>query len=127
MPSTGSPTSRYASLARLLLRYGRSDLVSGAGLDIHDGDSERSAGDVPTAEAFAADLEAMGPTYTKLGQLLSTRADLLPPSYIEALGRLQDEVKPFGFDEVQRIVEQDLGAGLRHLFADFDATPLAAA
>lgn len=127
MPSTGSPTSHYASLARLLLRYGRSDLVSGAGLDMHDGDSERSAGDVPTAEAFAADLEAMGPTYTKLGQLLSTRADLLPPSYTEALAHLQDEVEPFGFDEVQRIVEQDLGASLRHLFADFDATPLAAA
>jgi len=124
---SGSATARYASLARLLLRYGRSDLVRGAGLDTIDVDDGAAAEDSGTAEAFAADLERMGPTYTKLGQLLSTRFDLLPPPYTEALSRLQDEVEPFPFDEVKEIVEAELGADLRHLYDTFDPEPLAAA
>jgi predicted unusual protein kinase regulating ubiquinone biosynthesis (AarF/ABC1/UbiB family) len=127
MDSTRSATARYASLARLLLRYGRSDLVRGAGLDTLTGDTAAADGDPATAEAFAADLERMGPTYTKLGQLLSTRFDLLPAPYTEALSRLQDEVEPFDFADVQRIVEEDLGAGLRHLYEEVDPEPLAAA
>lgn len=127
MDATGSATARYASLARLLLRYGRSDLVRGAGLDTFATEAEALEGDTDTAEAFAADLERMGPTYTKLGQLLSTRFDLLPAPYTEALGRLQDEVEPFSFDEVRQIVEAELGAGLRHLYDHVDPEPLAAA
>ncbi len=131
MSSPTSSTNRYASLARLLLRYGRSDLVSGAGHDeldaaFHDED-EALPGDPATAEAFAADLEAMGPTFTKLGQLLSTRSDLLPTAYTEALSRLQDEVEPFAFADVEAIVEAELGADVRHLFARFDPEPLASA
>ena len=81
---------RYTALVRLLVRHGRSDLVAGAGLDEFDVDEERPAGDEGRAEAFAADLEELGPTYIKLGQLLSTRFDLLPPAYTTALARLQD-------------------------------------
>ncbi len=69
----------------------------------------------------------MGPTYIKLGQLLSTRFDLLPPAYTTALTRLQDSVEPFPFEEVREIVETELGASLRHLFDSFDETPVAAA
>jgi predicted unusual protein kinase regulating ubiquinone biosynthesis (AarF/ABC1/UbiB family) len=127
MPSPSSSTNRYASLARLLLRYGRSDLVSSAGLDEYDDGSDGLDGDSGTAEAFAADLEAMGPTFTKLGQLLSTRSDLLPTSYTEALSRLQDEVEPFAFEEVAAIVQDELGADVKHLFAQFDPMPLASA
>jgi ubiquinone biosynthesis protein len=127
MDSTGSATVRYAALARLLLRYGRADLVSGAGLDTYVGEASALEGDTDTAQALAADLERMGPTYTKLGQLLSTRFDLLPAAYTDALSRLQDEVEPFSFEEVKQIVEGSLGADLRHLYEHFDPEPLAAA
>ncbi len=120
--------SRYADLVRLLLRYGRSDLVAGAQLDeFAIGDEPVAKGSQRTAEAFARDLEEMGPTYIKMGQLLSTRFDLLPPAYTEALTRLQDTVQPFPFEEVQEIVESELGVRLKDVFADFDEEPLAAA
>src|SRR5690606_28666428 len=78
-------------------------------------------------EAFAHDLEAMGPTYIKLGQLLSTRFDLLPPAYTKALARLQDDVAPFDFDQVRELVEEELGGRLEDLYDQFDPEPLAAA
>jgi ubiquinone biosynthesis protein len=118
---------RYTALVRLLVRHGRSDLVSGAGLDSYVADGEIPARDVDRAEAFAGDLEAMGPTYIKLGQLLSTRFDLLPPAYTTALSRLQDEVEPFPYPQVAALVAEELGSDIRHLFADFDTEPLAAA
>ena len=120
--------SRYADLVRLLLRYGRSDLVTGSGLsDVEVGTSAGAEGDTATAESFAADLERMGPTWIKLGQLLSTRHDLLPAAYTEALSRLQDHVEPFDGDVAVQIVEEELGARLRHLFEEFDPEPVAAA
>ena len=61
---------------------------------------------VADAEALASDLEEMGPTFIKLGQLLSTRSDLLPPPYLHALARLQDRVEPFGFDVVEETVDR---------------------
>jgi predicted unusual protein kinase regulating ubiquinone biosynthesis (AarF/ABC1/UbiB family) len=114
---------RYKDIAVLLVRYGRSDLVSQVGLDGVD-DVDVTKGD---ATQLAADLERLGPTYVKLGQLLSPRADLLPPAYIAALSRLQDDVAPFGFDEVERIVETELGARISRAFQIFDNVPLASA
>lgn len=125
--SSASSTSRNARLVGLLLRHGRSDLVSGAGLDDLAPADGPPDGDGDLAERFARDLEAMGPTYIKLGQLLSTRVDLLPPAYTTALAGLQDDVAPFPFADVERIVEEDLGASIRHLFAEFEEEPLAAA
>ncbi|GAA1152343.1 ABC1 kinase family protein [Nocardioides aquiterrae] len=126
-----SRTRRYAAIARFLIRHGRSDLVSGASLDEYaDAGAEDGVGDDGTtdrAEAFAADLEAMGPTFIKLGQLLSTRFDLLPPSYTTALSRLQDEVEPFDVDIVRTTIADELGSEARHLFTDFDPEPVAAA
>lgn len=121
--------SSYTDLVRLLLRYRRTDLLAGAQLDefaIGDDDAVE-VGSEKTAEAFAADLERMGPTYIKMGQLLSTRFDLLPPAYTEALTRLQDTVEPFPFEQVQEIVESELGARIKDLFATFDEEPLASA
>ena len=76
---------------------------------------------------LARDLEKLGPTFVKLGQLLSSRTDLLPPASIEALSRLQDEVKPFSFGDVERIVEAELGVRLSKAFGLFEAEPMAAA
>jgi len=63
----------------------------------------------------------------KLGQLLSTRADLLPPVYLAALARLQDSVAPFPFTDVEAIVQSELGVRLSKAFREFDPEPLAAA
>lgn len=118
--------ARYRDIARLLIRYGRSDLVT----DLQIEGLEPEDREVPLcedAEQLARDLERLGPTFIKLGQLLSTRVDLLPRPYTDALTRLQDSVEPFGFDEVEQIVSDELGVGLSHAFASFDREPLAAA
>ena len=116
--------SRYRDIARLLVKHGRKDLIGA------DEDVDASGDDVPTEEdgaELAADLEAMGPTFVKLGQLLSTRADLLPPVYLRALSRLQDRVKPFPFEQVERIVTTELGVRMSQAFEEFSARPVASA
>jgi predicted unusual protein kinase regulating ubiquinone biosynthesis (AarF/ABC1/UbiB family) len=123
---------RYAGMARLFYKYGSRDLVARAGLEealLHDQETapnEETEAD-PRAAQLADDLERLGPAYIKLGQLLSTRSDLLPPAYLEALTRLQDRVEPFPFADVEKIVQQELGFRISKGFASFDATPLAAA
>ena len=80
---------RYKDVAMLLVKYGRSDLVKQAGLeDSVDLDETTLENVAPKAEELATDLEHLGPTFIKLGQLLSTRADLLPAPYLDALTRL---------------------------------------
>jgi ubiquinone biosynthesis protein len=119
---------RYKDVALLLVKYGRSDLVKQAGLEEHlELDAQALAETSPKAEELAADLEKLGPTFIKLGQLLSTRADLLPTPYLEALARLQDQIEPFPYDEVDRIVSGEIGVRISKAFADFDPEPLAAA
>jgi ubiquinone biosynthesis protein len=121
---------RYGALARLLVKYGRRDLVEGAGLDaaLSDDRPADAAGEpAPEAAQLADDLEKLGPTYIKLGQLLSTRADILPLDYMEALSRLQDEVAPFPGAEAERIVEEEIGVRMSKLFGSFDPEPIAAA
>ena len=81
----------------------------------------------PEAKELAADLEKLGPTFVKLGQLVSTRADFVPPAYMEALSRLQDHVEPFSFGEVEAIVSVEIGARLSKAFLEFESTPMAAA
>jgi len=117
---------RYRDVARLLLKYGRGDLVpdaSGALTDVRDSPGDAAA----DAAELALELEALGPTFVKLGQLLSTRADLLPTPYLEALGRLQDDVEPLDPAEVTQIIEDELGVRLSKAFGSFDPQPLAAA
>jgi len=119
---------RYSQIARLLWKYGRSDLVKQMELDREVGDAERAAAQAGAKpDELASDLEAMGPTFVKLGQVLSSRPDLLPKVYLQALARLQDDVKPFAFEEVQEIVEQEIGARLSKAFFRFDPEPIAAA
>ncbi len=121
---------RYRDLARLLFKYGRSDLVTRAGLeeilaDETIGIDEQAA--AADGEGLARELEKLGPAFVKLGQLLSTRSDLLPPQYLDALGRLQDKVEPFSFADVERVVQEELGVRLSKGFSVFEAEPLAAA
>ncbi|WP_255451716.1 AarF/UbiB family protein [Thermosynechococcus sp. CL-1] len=72
-------------------------------------------------------LLVLGPTFIKIGQFLSTRFDLLPPAYIEALRKLQDQVPPFDSRRAIALIEQHLGQPLADLYATFDPKPLAAA
>jgi ubiquinone biosynthesis protein len=124
----GEHLKRYKDIASLFMKYGRGDLVKGAGLD----DAlvpETGATAAPPAQAdqLAADLEKMGPTFVKIGQLLSTRADLLPLAYMEALTRLQDKVEPFSYREVEAIVTSELGVRISKAFSEFEEVPVAAA
>ena len=119
---------RYKDVAMLLIKYGRSDLISAAGLEGSVLPDEIAAEtETAPAEDLARDLEQLGPTFIKLGQLLSTRADLMPGPYLEALERLQDSIEPFPYEEVERIVSGELGVRISKAFAEFDPAPLAAA
>ena len=119
---------RYKDVAMLLIKYGRSDLISPAGLEGSILPDEIAAEhETAPAEDLAKDLERLGPTFIKLGQLLSTRADLLPGPYLEALERLQDQIEPFPYEEVERIVSGELGVRISKAFAEFEPAPLAAA
>ncbi len=112
---------RYKDLGALLLAHGRGAWKANRGVDF-DEDAARE-----DAERLACALEEMGPTFVKLGQLLSTRVDLLPPAYTDALARLQDDVEPFSFADVERIVTDELGVRISKAFGYLDHEPLAAA
>src|SRR5436305_2588944 len=120
---------RYKDIARLLVQHGRGDLVKSVdaeeSLGEEAGDAVAGSGGDP--EKLAKDLEELRPTFIKLGQLLSTRSDLLPGPYLDALARLQDKVEPFSFAEVDEIVSNELGVRLSKAFEDFESEPLAAA
>lgn len=120
---------RYTDVAKLLIKYGRSDLIRPAGLEdsVLPDEIAEEAGAAAPAEELAKDLERLGPTFIKLGQLFSTRADLLPGPYLDALERLQDQIEPFPYEEVERIVSSELGVRISKAFADFEPVPLAAA
>jgi ubiquinone biosynthesis protein len=131
MKLSATHLTRYKQIARLLWKYGRSDLVSQMGT-MHEALAEEAKlGPTPGEEALpdqlADDLEAMGPTYVKLGQVLSGRPDLLPAAYLTALTRLQDRVRPFPYAEVEQIVEEDLKVRISKAFSRFDTAPIAAA
>jgi predicted unusual protein kinase regulating ubiquinone biosynthesis (AarF/ABC1/UbiB family) len=119
---------RYRQIAALLWKYGRSDVVQQLGIEDTLEDEERKPPALAGApDQLADDLEAMGPTYVKLGQVLSSRPDLLPEPYMKALERLQDKVKPFPYEEVEEIVAAELGVRISKAFSWFDPKPMAAA
>ncbi len=72
-------------------------------------------------------LDELGPTFVKFGQLLSTRPDVVPPDIVAELRSLQDDVRPFPFEQAERVIEEELGNTLERLFVEFDPTPVAAA
>ncbi|MDB6136974.1 MAG: putative unusual protein kinase, partial [Verrucomicrobiaceae bacterium] len=122
-----SSLKRYRDILTLFYKYGRGDLVQNAPL-IDDPLPHAPAPPLPLeAKDLASDLEKLGPTYVKLGQLISTRADFIPVAYMDALARLQDHVEPFSYEQVQAIVSVEIGARLTKAFQEFDPKPFAAA
>ena len=83
--------------------------------------------DLPTAKRLVRAFSELGPTFVKLGQMLSTRQDLLPEEYVKAFATLQDHVEPFDGLEARRIVQEELAGELSTLFATFDTEPVASA
>lgn len=119
---------RYKDIIRLIAKYGRGDLMKRQELEeIFREEAPHPARGDPKAEELARDLERMGPTFIKLGQLLSTRAELLPMAYLKALSRLQDNVEPFPFDQVEEIITEELGVRMTKIFREFNPAPLAGA
>jgi len=121
---------RLASTIGLFTRYGLADFAKQQGLDGlgHEPEpGEDHAGSPRRAEAFRKRLVELGPAYIKLGQVLSTRPDLLPESYIGELEKLQDDVEQIPVDQVEDIIEQELGGRLSKLFAVFEDKPLGTA
>lgn len=129
MKLSPSHLKRYKEIALLFWKYGRSDIVSQMGADgsIDSEELEPEVEGKSTPDQLAADLEAMGPTYVKLGQVLASRPDLMPAAYLKALARLQDKVQPFSYEEVEKIVTSELGVRISSGFSRFESEPLAAA
>lgn len=123
-----SNLNRYREIAGLLLKYGGRQAVNRAGLDdAIDGRTNRREPETQKADDLAADLERLGPTFIKLGQVLSTRSDMLPPEYVEALSRLQDKVAPFPFEDAERVIADELSIRVSKAFRSIDSAPLASA
>src|SRR5437763_17101653 len=120
--------NRYLQIGLLLVKYGRSDFAQETGLEeTLTADERVTPKEAAKADELATDLEKLGPTFVKLGQLFSTRVELLPRAYLDALSRLQDEVEPFGFGEVEKIVTSEIGIRISKAFSDFESKPIASA
>ncbi len=127
--------NRYRQILAVLLKYGFDDIIELLRIDqyIEIGlqmlKRRRADGDVRHSRAVRVRLaiEELGPTFIKMGQILSTRPDLVPVDFIRELARLQDEVPAFSIAEVRRIVHKETGASIDELFDDFESIPLASA
>jgi ubiquinone biosynthesis protein len=127
--------SRYRQILTILFKYGFGDLLEMLRIDqyIEVGLRMISKNRAARTERLSRPqrlrmaFEELGPTFIKLGQILSSRPDLIPVDYIDELSKLQDEVPPFAFSDVRKVTESELGASLEDLFASLEETPLASA
>ena len=113
--------NRLQQVARILGRHGMgmlASLVPG-----FRGSREM----ITTPERLTQAIQEMGPTFIKLGQILSTRPDVVPQSYIDALQSLQDDVKPIPFSTISSVMNSELGEDWIQLFQSFNEKPLATA
>lgn len=132
MPLRPRHLRRYQQIAEVLTRHGFGAIVAQLGLDRYLSFPQRLLRREPPPEVTPAQhvrlaLEELGSTFVKLGQLLSTRPDILPPDYIAELSQLQDNVPPGPWEPIQALIEGELGGPLGQFFGAFDPTPIAAA
>ncbi len=123
---------RYRQILSSLVRYGYQDVVAALHLEGIVRPFERVAlgNDAPMQDRprrLRLVCEDLGPTFVKLGQLLSTRPDLLPETYTTELAALRNDVRPFPFAQVETILREEYGRPLSELFASIDETPVASA
>ena len=126
---------RYRQILTILLRYGFDDVLDRLKIDYYIKLGKKilpkfKAQDleaITTAERLRLALEELGPTFVKLGQMLSVRPDLVPENFINEFQKLQDEVQPFSVEQARAEIEVQLGQPVEQLFSSFDEIPLAAA
>ena len=118
---------RYIEIGRILTKHGWENLLSRIGLAGHFSLRARRMGVPPGPVQVREALEELGPTFIKLGQILSTRPDLIPAEYAAELEKLQDEAPPFPSAEAILIIKEEFGQPIPELFRSFDESPLAAA
>ena len=122
--------NNYAKFFSFILKYYNSDVVkSTANSVLNEIEKTEISEDEynQKPDELVEDLKKMGPTYVKLGQLLSTRPDLLPENYLQALANLQDDVETVPYEEIQKIFEEEIGVKINKAFELFDPKPLASA
>src|SRR5687767_3157624 len=124
---------RLAATVGLFTRYGLRDFARQQGLidlapeEAAVAEGVNGDGEAGRATAFRKRLVELGPAYVKLGQVLSTRPDLIPEPYIRELQHLQDDVGPVVFADIEQIIQEELGGRISKLFETFDHEPLATA
>jgi ubiquinone biosynthesis protein len=130
-----SHARRYAEIVAVLVKYGFVDVVRAlhltpylnVGRRILTATGKQTSLDADKAQRVRMALEALGPTFVKFGQALSTRVDLLPSDVVAELTKLQDDVAPLPSGACERIIEEVFGQPISTLFESFDPMPLAAA
>jgi len=133
-PATRS-LGRLSEIAQVMVRHGFGYFLEAHKLtDLLPGRSSELRLAAASADGASARgqhlrdlLDELGPTFVKFGQLLSTRPDVVPPDIISELRGLQDDVRPFPFEQAERVIEEDLGNSIDRLFLDFEREPVAAA
>lgn len=126
---------RYRHIVSVLFKYGFGEFIERLeienyveiGLQMVLRDRWEGLEQLSRPERLRRVLEELGPTFIKLGQMLSTHSDFLPAEYMRELERLQDNVSPFPYEEVRSIVEEELGGKLAEFYEEFQPEPLAAA
>ncbi len=125
---------RYRQIIRVLIKYGFGHLLEYMNLSHFVARSRRlfrrtesKIAELTPAERMRLALEELGPTFVKFGQLLSTRPDVIPMSYVMEFAKLQDNVPSFSYDEVRQQIRLELGADIEEYFPFFDPLPIAAA
>jgi ubiquinone biosynthesis protein len=126
--------NRFREITNTLIKYGFDYFVKQLGLTNLISKGEKilklkpsKIAQLPLPVRIHLALEELGPTFVKLGQILSTRPDLIPPDYIKELQKLQDKVPPFAYDLVEQIIKKELGADIPKIFKSFEQKPFAAA
>jgi ubiquinone biosynthesis protein len=127
--------NRYQRIIRILFKYGFDDIIEGLSIDQYLETGLKMINRKPREEIekhsrperFRMALEELGPTFIKLGQVLSTRPDLIAPEYLNELAKLQDNVPPFPFADVEEIFLAETGKKPNELFQEFNEQPMAAA
>jgi ubiquinone biosynthesis protein len=118
---------RLRQIVAVLVRHGFGEVVGRTGLgSLVAGKSEAKSGQAVGERVRLVVLD-LGPSFIKLGQIASTRPDLIPPDVIKELKKLQDRVPPVSFDQIKAQIESDLDAPLEQLFEEVDVEPLASA